>query len=402
MLVRLLLLFSLTAGFVQASLMTEPEFVDDAKVLETLDIPASFLRDPLFRELKINLTSVKRKQYLQMLRRGQSYIPTLRKMIAESGIPQVFLYMAMAESNFDAHAKSSARAVGLWQFMPKTAAVYGLKVDRYLDERKDPVRSTEAAIRYLKRLHGMFGKWYLAALAYNCGEGRVQKAIKRAGTDDLHTLLDEKRRYLPKESRNYLRKIVSMALVANNAQLCFTPSELKLFNPSDSERLVRVRVSGGETIEHIARQVGMTPKALKTLNPQFKYGFTPPRDGAFINIPLSRLERFKRDYKPGKQKSMYLVHTVKKGENLSKIAYRYGISYKMIVSFNKIKRGIIYPNQELIIPIPRGSIHHYKVKPGDSIYKIARRFGVKVATIKQRNDLKSNIIHVGDKLVIPN
>jgi len=153
------------AGIVQASLFTEPQYIDDSKVLATLDIPGTFLRDPLFKELKINLTSVKRKQYLRMLERGQSYIPTLRKMIAESGIPQVFLFMAMAESNFDAHARSSAKAVGLWQFMPKTAKLYGLAIDRYVDERKDPVRSTEAAIRYLKRLHGMFGKWYLAALA---------------------------------------------------------------------------------------------------------------------------------------------------------------------------------------------------------------------------------------------
>ncbi len=389
-------------AFLNASLVTDVQYVDDAKVLETLDIPSSFLRDPLFRQLKIDLTSTRRDQYLHMFKRGKSYIPTLRKMIAESGIPQVFLYMAMAESNFNAHAKSWARAVGLWQFMPKTAKMYGLKIDRYIDERKDPVRSTEAAIKYLKHLHRIFGKWYLAALAYNCGEGRVQRAIGKAGSDDLHVLLDEKRKYLPRESRNYLRKIVSMALVSNNAQLCFTPKELELFNPSDSERLVRVRVSGGETIDHIARQIGMKERDLRVLNPQFNYGFTPPVKGAYINIPHSRFEYFKQVYKPGKQKNMYIVHRVKRGESLSKIAYRYGISYKMIVSFNKIKKGIIYPKQELIIPIPRGSVHHYKVKKGDSIYKIAKRFGVKVAKIKQRNDLKSNIIHEGDKLVIPN
>jgi len=399
---KILSLLLLTIGLLHASLFTEPRYNDDTKVLQSLDIEASFLRDPVFRELKNDMNSRKRNHFLRMLKRGQSYIPTLRKMIAESGIPQVFLYMAMAESNFNAHAKSSAKAVGLWQFMPKTATRYGLKIDRYVDERKDPVRSTEAAIKYLKHLHGMFDKWYLAALAYNCGEGRVLRAIKKAGSDDLHVLLDEKRKYLPRESRNYIRKIVSMALVANNAQLCFTQSELALFNPSDSERLIRVKVSGGETVEHIAKQIGMTTKDLKVLNPQFNYGFTPPVKGAFINIPYSRLARFKSDYKPGKQKNMYLVHTVKSGENLSKIAYRYGISYKMIVSFNKVRKGIIYPKQELIIPIPRGSIHHYRVKPGDSIYKIARKFGVKVATIKQRNDLKSNIIHVGDKLVIPN
>ncbi|WP_353662798.1 LysM peptidoglycan-binding domain-containing protein [Hydrogenimonas sp. SS33] len=392
----------LIAGTLHASLMTDPVYIDDAKVLETLDIPSGFLRDPLFRRFKNDLTTRKRNYYLRMLRRGQSYIPTLRKMLAKEDVPQVFLYMAMAESHFDAHARSSAKAVGLWQFMPKTARLYGLKIDRYVDERKDPVRSTEAAIAYLKRLYGMFGKWYLAALAYNCGEGRVLQAIKKAGSDDLHTLLDEKKRYLPRESRNYLRKILSLALVANNAQLSFTKAELKLFNPSDSERLVRVRVNGGESMEHIARQIGMSTKALKELNPQFKYGFTPPQKSSFINIPLSKVRIFRTSYKPGRQKSMYLVHRVKKGETLSQIAYRYGIHYKVIASFNKIRRGIIYPKQELVIPIPKGSIHRYKVKPGDSIYKIARRFGVKVATIKTRNALKSDIIHVGDRLVIPN
>ncbi len=392
----------LVVGVAEASLYREPQYVDDTQVLKTLDIEPGFLRDPIFRKLKVDLTTRKRKHFLKMLERGKSYIPTLRKKLAEGGVPQVFLYMAMAESHFDVRAKSSAKAVGLWQFMPKTAKLYGLKIDRYIDERRDPVRSTEAAVAYLRHLYGMFGKWYLAALAYNCGEGRVQRAIKRAGTDDLKVLLDEKKRYLPKESRNYIRKIVSMAVMANNPQLSFTRSELVYFNPPDARMLVRVQVNGGETLEHIAPQIGMRTQELLILNPQFNYGFTPPLKGAFINIPDDKRERFARAYKPGKQKKMYLVHKVKKGETLSHIAYRYGISYKIIATFNKIRKGIIYPKQELVIPIPKGSIRHYRVKPGDSIYKIARRFGVKVAVIMKRNGLNSDIIHVGDKLVIPN
>ena len=163
-----------------------------------------------------------------------------------------------------------------------------------------------------------------------------------------------------------------------------------------------MKVSGGETLEHIASQIGMSGSDLKLLNPQFNYSFTPPEDGAHINIPYGRLTRFKEVYRPGRQKNMFLVHTVKKGENLSKIAHRYGISYKMILSFNRMKRAVIYTKQELIIPVPKGSLHHYRVKKGDSIYKIARRFGIKVATLKARNDLKGNIIHIGDRLVIPN
>ena len=399
---KLLSLLLLAAGMLQASLFTEPQYTDDSKVLQRLDIDASFLEDPAFRQLKNDMNSRKRNHFLSMLKRGQNYIPTLQRMIDESGIPDVFLYMAMAESHFDAHALSRARAVGLWQFIPQTAKLYGLKIDRYIDERKDPIRSTEAAIKYLKALHRRFGKWYLAAFAYNCGEGRVLRAIKKAGSDELNVLMDEKKGYLPKESRNYLRKIVSLALVANNAELCFTPSELKLLKNPDGKRLVRVKVSGGETLEHIASQIGMRTEDLKTLNPQFNYGFTPPVDGAYINIPADRVKSFKTAYKPGKQKNMFLIHLVKKGENLSRIAHRYGISYKMIITFNQMKKPVIYPKQELIIPIPRGSLHHYKVKKGDSIYKIARQFGVNVATIKARNDLKDNIIHIGDKLVIPN
>ncbi|BDY13912.1 lytic transglycosylase domain-containing protein [Hydrogenimonas cancrithermarum] len=399
---KFLLVFVTAFGFLHASLFMEPQYNDDVKVLQTLDIESSFLRDPIFLQLKNSLTTSKRNHYLKMLERGSLYIPTLRKMIHDNNIPQVFLYMAMAESNFDTHALSHAKASGLWQFMPKTAKIYGLKIDRYIDERRDPVRSTEAAIAYLKRLHRLFGKWYLAALAYNSGEGRVLRAIKRAGSDDLHVLLDEKKKYLPRESRNYIRKIVSLALVANDAEMCFSGEQSHMFNRTEGRSLVRVKVSGGETLEHIASQIGMSGNDLKLLNPQFNYSFTPPDEGAHINIPYSRLTRFKEVYRPGRQKNMFLVHTVKKGESLSKIAHRYGISYKMILSFNRMKRPVIYPKQELIIPVPKGSLHHYRVKKGDSIYKIARRFGIKVATLKARNDLKGNIIHIGDKLVIPN
>ncbi len=393
----------MTAGtFLHASLFVEPQYGDDIKVLQTLDIEPSFLGDPIFMQLKNDLSTVKRDHYMRMLERGDLYIPTLRKMIHDSSIPPVFLYMAMAESYFDARALSHAKASGLWQFMPETAKRYGLKIDRYIDERRDPIRSTEAAIAYLKRLHRLFGKWYLAALAYNCGEGRVLRAIKKAGSDNLHVLLDEKRKYLPKESRHYLRKILSLALVSNDASMLFADISTHSFNLSEGNSLVRVKVSGGETLEHIASKIDMRSDDLIKLNPQFNYGFTPPLESVEINIPYDRLTLFKEFYRPGRQKNMFLVHKVKRGENLSRIAHRYGISYKMILSFNNMKRATIFPKQELIIPVPRGSIRHYRVKKGDSIYKIAKLFGIKVATLKARNDLKGNIIHIGDKIVIPN
>ena len=399
---KILSLIICLTGFVQASLFMEPQYSDDIKVLQTLDIEPSFLRDPIFVELKNSLSTKRRNFFLSMLNRGALYIPTLRKMIHDNNIPQVFLYMAMAESHFNTSAVSDAKACGLWQFMPATARRYGLKINLYIDERRDPIRSTEAAITYLKRLYALFGKWYLAALAYNTGEGRVLEAIKKAGSDELHVLLDEDKKYLPRENRNYIRKIVSLALVANNADVYFFAGEPHMFNRTEGRSLVRVKVSGGETLDHIARQIGMTTKELKALNPQFKYWFTPPEESVYINIPYNKLTRFKENYRPGEPKKMFVVHTVKRGENLRYIAKRYGISYKMILGFNRIKKLIIYPNQKLIIPMPRSSFHHYRVKKGDSLEKIAKRFGVQVATLKAHNGLENNSIKIGEHLVIPN
>ncbi|RUM45689.1 MAG: lytic transglycosylase [Hydrogenimonas sp.] len=399
---KILFLFVGLTGLLHASLFMEPQYSDDIKVLQTLDIESSFLRDPIFVKLKNSLSTKRRNFFLSMLNRGALYIPTLRKMIHDNNIPQVFLYMAMAESHFNTSAISNAKACGLWQFMPDTARRYGLKIDRYIDERRDPIRSTEAAITYLKRLYALFGKWYLAALAYNTGEGRVLEAIKKAGSDELHVLLDEDKKYLPRENRNYIRKIVSLALVANNTDVYFFGGEPHMFNRTEGRSLVRVKVSGGETLEHIARQIGMTAKELKRLNPQFKYWFTPPEKSVSINIPYNKLTRFKEAYHPGEQKKMFLVHTVKPGENLRYIAKRYGISYKIILGFNRIKKSIIYPNQKLIIPVPRGSIQHYKVRRGDSLEKIAKRFGIQVATLKARNGLEKSRLKIGEHLVIPN
>jgi LysM repeat protein len=196
-------------------------------------------------------------------------------------------------------------------------------------------------------------------------------------------------------------------MVANNAQLCFTPRELEIFNATHADRLVRVKVNPGESLVHIAKQIGMDEKGLLALNPQFNYRFTPPDRPAYINIPARRVAQFRRDYKPGKQRNMFLVHKVKRGETLYAIARRYGIGYRVIASFNKIKQGRIYPRQELVVPVPKkmgAAVYEreHKVRPGETLYAIARRFGVKVAAIKRRNGLRSNIIHVGDKLVIPN
>ena len=174
-------------------------------------------------------------------------------MIADAGIPDVFLYLAMAESNFSATAYSSAKAVGLWQFMPYTGKKFGLRIDDYVDERRDPIKSTRAAIEYLQSLHSEFGKWYLAAMAYNCGEGRVRRAIREAGSDDLRILLDANKKYVPRETRDYIRKIVAMAYLSNNPEFILENESDHLLNQGSSQTYTPVDVPGGTTLADVAK-----------------------------------------------------------------------------------------------------------------------------------------------------
>ena len=156
----------------------------DLQILEDLDIKSSFITDYKLQEVYEQYQNSRNsKHYVTKLNEASLFVPRLKDVLKEEGIPAVFIYMAMAESNFTIYAKSSARATGLWQFMNGTAARYGLKMNMYVDERMDLVKSTYAATKYLNRLHHIFGKWYLAAISYNCGEGRVIEGLTRATLD---------------------------------------------------------------------------------------------------------------------------------------------------------------------------------------------------------------------------
>ena len=157
------------------------------------------------------------RTFTDALKNGYMYIPMVKEQIKKSGVPESFFYLAMIESGFSNHTVSNAKATGMWQFMEQTAKLHGLKVGQYVDERKDPVESTIAATTYLRTLKGQFGKWYLAAMAYNCGDGALRKAIQKAGTDDLVTLLDSEKKYLPAETRNFILKILRAAYIAKDA-----------------------------------------------------------------------------------------------------------------------------------------------------------------------------------------
>ena len=400
-----LLFFIINLSFASLSLKNQKS-IDD-HILQSLDIPRSFLYTKNFRVMKKEFERYKRHHFFDVSRVETYFVPGLIKIINAQNVPDVFLFMALAESNFAVHARSKKRAVGLWQFMPATARKFGLRVDEFVDERKDPYKSTNAAISYLKYLHTMFGKWYLAALAYNCGEGRVLKAIKRAGTDDIVTLVDPKKRYLPRESRRYIYKIVMFALMANDPEYKLNSDLAYILLRGEEYDVMPVSVDGMQPLDSIATAMKLQYHYLKELNPHIKRGFTPPVKKYTIYIPQIKFKDFKKNYKSINIAKGFMIYKVKKGDSLYSISKKFHISVSLLKKFNKIRHNLIRIKQKLIIPVPKHMVNKrgmriYHVKRGDTLARIARKYGVTLKKLKRWNKKRDNRLKIGERIVIYN
>lgn len=376
----------------------------DVELLKTFDIDSSFLYDEKLNEMKSSERArYQYKHFFQAMDNAYIFIPRIKEILNEYNVPAEFLYLAMAESNFSTRAYSKKRATGMWQFMPKTAKLYNLRIDKYVDERRDLIKSSKAAAKYLTFLHKKFGKWYLAAIAYNCGGGYLSRAIKKAGTDDLRVLLDAKKRYIPRESRLYIRKILALALVGNDEDYLIDNEYEFLLNRGNAYSLATVKVARGESLTRISKTIGIPLRELKKLNHHLSYDFTPPDVKTYdIYIPYVKLSEFKQKYHPENINSIYMVHVVKHGDSLSSIGKKYKVPYKIIKDFNKLHSSRLSLKQRLIIPIAvaktRIDKRYYLVKDGDTLDSIAKANKVTISFLKSINKLKSNIIKIGDKL----
>ncbi len=400
---RIVLLTAIFFVNLFASLDIGGYYNKEIEILRSLEIDPSFVTNPDYAKIKNEFKRYQNSSFFDTKSDSFIYIPTIKRLMSEARVPQVFLFMAMAESNFSLHARSHKKAVGLWQFIPQTARKFGLRIDEYVDERKDPVKSTKAAIRYLKYLHAKFGRWYLAALAYNSGEGRVARAIKRAGSDRLDVLLNPRKKYLPKESRRYIKKIITLALIAGDERYRLKKDFDYILNRGSAYSLAVVKAAAGDTLYDIAEAIKMDKKILSELNPHLKYGFVPPYAKRYdIYIPYLKLADYKSNYKPTDKKRAFIVYKVKKGDSLAKIAKKYEISYKIIKDFNNKRSNRLKIGETLIIPIPKKSKIVYRVKKGDTMLKIAKKYGVSVAKLKKINDKKGTLLRVGERLVIIN
>ncbi|MDD6056021.1 MAG: transglycosylase SLT domain-containing protein [Helicobacteraceae bacterium] len=332
--------------------------IHSEEVLKTFEVEADFLNNEHFLDVKNSFVSDKMQSYLlQKFKNGQEFIPTLKEMFLKEGIPQEFLYLAMVESEFSLTARSKKRATGLWQFMPITAKSFGLSINSQIDERKDPIKSTEAAIAYLKYLKATFGKWYLAAIAYNCGDGRLKRAIAEAGSDELSVLLDPDKKYIPLESRMYIRKILSVSLLFHNFNTLKANGVDYFLNRGANTLLTSIDVAPATPLSRIAAEAGIPLNVLKQYNPQFKRNITPTFAKTYkVHIPYQFLAQYKEKTQNKKlEVKPYLVHKVNKGDTIYSIAKRYGVTSKQITQFNNLKNAQkLSINQEIVIPLDRG------------------------------------------------
>ena len=440
-----------------ATLVSTSFVHNDVKILEELDINSNFITDyHLQKELKRRL-KISKKRYIKKLNDAYLFIPQIKKILKENNLPSAFLYLGMAESNFILNASSNKNAKGMWQFMPRTAKHYGLKVNKYIDERMDIVKSTKAATVYLEKLHSMFDKWYLAAVAYNCGEGRVIEGITRAtldmycddvgykqcrkeknilnyrqiirdyqakrvkfsklnkvykkvkkwkykpGIDQLLVVQENvSRQYIPEESRGYIRKIIALALM-NNSDFLIKDENTHLLNRGISDPIAKIDVKGGVLLSNVADVVGIDRKKLKKLNQHIRTNILPlERKQYQLYIPYSKLSRYNLN-KDNLKSTQYDMYIVKAGDSLGSIARKYGIRYQTLKRHNNLKSYMIKINQKLIVPIDPEVYKrpiNYVVKVGDTLGRIAVSHKVDLKKLMNDNNLKTSMIQIGDKLVI--
>lgn len=340
--------------------------------------------------------------FTKWLERSQAYMPMVKEILTGAGLPADLAYLALIESGFNPNARSRAKAVGMWQFISGTARKYGLRVNWWIDERKDPEKATLAAATYLNDLYGIFNSWDLAAAGYNAGEGRITRAMKRYDTRDFWELSSQKKA-LKRETKDYVPKYMAAMVVAKNPE-GYGFMDLNYMEPFSYEK---VNIPEPIDIKVIAWAAGTTVEEIKRLNPELLRWFTPPDYPDYhIKIPAGTgkmfAERMAQVPKPERLK--FHEHKVRKGETLSEIARLYSTDIKQLMHLNEINNpGRIRAGKLIVVPVRPGknvrqakSTTHpaaapqrtYTVRKGDTLWDISRKFDVELDRLLKLNDLK--------------
>lgn len=318
------------------------------------------------------------------LERSGKYEDMIGTILHEYDLPENLVYLAMIESGFNPKAYSYARASGLWQFIYGTGSYYGLRSDWWFDERRDPLLASHAAAQHLVDLNERFGDWYLALAGYNCNPRRVERTMRRYNTKDFWKL-----KSLPRQTRNYIPTFIAANMIAQNPEKY--GFHVEKLQPVSWDT---VNISECVDLEIVARCVDTTFNAIKDLNPAVKRWCTPPGIKDFtLNLPVGSKDKFRKNYAsiPDKDKRSWVRHKVRSGQTLSVIAKKYGSTVSVIKNYNKIKGSMIYVNQYLLIPVPQNENYYtYQVR-------YARKSSS--SSSKKKTRTRTNVIPSGHKKI---
>jgi membrane-bound lytic murein transglycosylase D len=362
------------------------------------------------REIKA-FTNGERTFFVESYRRSGLYRKMMLKKLEEAGLPSQLSWLPLVESGYKVKAYSRASAVGLWQFIGSTGQRYGLSRNYWIDERMDPEKSTDAAIAYLTELHDMFGDWPKALAAYNCGEGRVARLQRKSPNQyldfwDLYSML-------PRETRRYVPRFIATVMIVQD------PAKYGIDLPEPLPPLpewAHVEIDKPLKLEQLDAKLQLPKGTLQSLNSELRRGATPK--GPYrLKVPVDRETTVVAAINAIPQWSppqpAYTTHRVRRGETLSHIARRYGTSINAIMRSNNLRSANrIWPGQRLKVPTSRhgGAVASaasfnpvsgtHTVRRGDSLYSIAKRYSTTVDRIRRDNKLGSNTIHPGQKLKV--
>jgi membrane-bound lytic murein transglycosylase D len=437
---------------------TVPASIDELLDLATFDLPAPppSLREAVESDLEstahdvpiplnpkvlayVDLFQGRLRDWFQSsLQRSAPFLPMIQERLKAEGLPLDLAYVPIVESAFRTDALSRAKAKGFWQLMRGTAVEQGLKYDWYIDERSNPEKSTEAAVKYLKRLHRMFdGDWHLALASYNGGPGKVQRAVKRKGGEADFWPLSATTRYLPRETREYVPMVLASMVIARNPErygFTFTPAELA---PTDT-----VTLPGPVDLRRVSEWAGVPVDQIQRLNPELRRWTTPLRGTSFpLTVPAGTgpLVEQRLAELPAEEFTALNWHTVRKGETLQSVANKLKVRRADLAEANYLSaKARVKPGQRLVIPRapttllaaqadrpepavakarlaapaptlasapaakPSGDLERitYRVKRGDTLSSIARVFQTSVASLRTWNGLKHDRLVPGDKLTV--
>lgn len=350
---------------------------------------------------------------------AEYFVPFIEEKVKEYGLPPEVIYLPFVESNFKPDAVSRSGATGLWQFMTNSIDGYNMKIDEWVDERRDFWKATEAALKKLKYNYSVLKDWNLAIAAYNCGLGKMRRTVKEGGTSDYWKLCQKG--LLSKETTHYIPKLLAVSdVLKERGRYGIKDKQAKPF------QWARIALSQPVDIRLLAKETGIPRNILDIGNSELKFYVTPPaKTGYLLKIPADKAEKVKSvtDNKKTKLTDFHL-YTVKAGDTLSHLSHHYGISVSMIQSFNNVNPNNLKIGSKLVIPVSNpditpyggtldfsawvpdiseeGFAGEYKVQEGDTLWSIAKLFHTDIKHIAYFNHLElDSVLSIGKTLKVP-